>query len=671
MTSPPALPEFAAARFEAAIRKAEASRPVTYDSSLAVSAITLLRDQIVCGLASGSVVLPLTALDSESSRAVAAGSVQGAAAGASAHPNSAILSISSPLLHLGAASVRHMQPLPCGGLVAALFSGQVFRVPGTEFDRRTAVSSEPVLASDASGVPFRSHVRRSASADSGSLSDAASRLVGELGPPAVMSRLAGAAMQTADTMQPSLSAIGSSGSRGVGRALPSQVAPSRSSHDRPWSGHLHAASDAEAIVRPPEQLSEGVFELSDGAEGSAFAVSVLTPLWRNKPDSAPAPTLSDIDPNDVLVATGRGDGSIDVRSLVKGDTVHRLFAHKMTVIDLATTPYEFCGAAPGLSQLGLQISSPPVACPPDCSAAPQRVITGLLSPPAQGGVADTFVPKACDSATCTASLVAAAPASAVPSEDEGTEDENDEEEGSDDAAAGAASSASSSSSTRRRRRRIPAHAQAHREVLPPPRSLAPHSRTRQRARSHDRSDVLMMRRAGAFTGWQSAGVRQGWSSSGSSRPPLSFGEDSAFKPPTLLSVGRDGTLRSWDVVSGKQKATAHHGAPVWTLVAYGPRVYTGGADGRIRVWSARSGRAVASFHVQRQVVCIAVVGETVLAGTNNGNLVCIDAVNGDQLWVMKLFRDRCAVRRLVLDCAAHRILAVSQFGSLASIDLAH
>jgi hypothetical protein len=384
--------------------------------------------------------------------------------------------------------------------------------------------------------------------------------------------------------------------------------------------------------------------LSSASDGSAFAVCVLTPQWRHKADSEPPPTAAELDAGDVLVAVGRGDGSIDVRSVLTGQVVHRLIAHKMSVIDLVTTPYDFCGSTPA-QEAGASVA--------DDARAPQRTTNELLSPLPLGvtSTVPLVVPASGVLAAGIASQVlqaAAAPASAIAADDEDEED--------DAATPGVAASTARNTHS----------------DLPPPRSLAPMKsqqqlESRRRAWSHDRSSFAGQLADPVYHG--SGGMsRRKWQTR-SSRPPLSFGSGSVFKPPTLLSVGRDGTLRSWDVVSGKQKAAAHHGAPVWTLVAYGPRVYTGGADGRIRVWSARTGRAVASFHVRRQVVCLAVIGETVLAGTNNGNLVCIDAITGEQLWVKKLFRDRCAVRRLVLDCAATRVVAVSQFGSLASIDL--
>lgn len=65
----------------------------------------------------------------------------------------------------------------------------------------------------------------------------------------------------------------------------------------------------------------------------------------------------------------------------------------------------------------------------------------------------------------------------------------------------------------------------------------------------------------------------------------------AFHPTErrLASVGADGRLRLWDVVSGEQLLQLGAGGPSFTSVTFdtrGERVAAGGADGAVRVWSA-------------------------------------------------------------------------------------
>jgi len=146
-------------------------------------------------------------------------------------------------------------------------------------------------------------------------------------------------------------------------------------------------------------------------------------------------------------------------------------------------------------------------------------------------------------------------------------------------------------------------------------------------------------------------------------------EDGGCSPSLLLSAGRDGTVRAWDPATGAEVRRLCHGAPLWSLTAYADRVVSAGADGRTCVWSAEDGRLLRVLRVPRQAVCCAMLGSTVLVGTSRGELVCFDAPSGRTLWSARLFRDRCAVRRVVVDTAAGRVLALSQFGTLRTLPL--
>lgn len=154
-----------------------------------------------------------------------------------------------------------------------------------------------------------------------------------------------------------------------------------------------------------------------------------------------------------------------------------------------------------------------------------------------------------------------------------------------------------------------------------------------------------------------------------SAAPAASSSASLAHYPTLLSGGRDGTVRAWDVSTGRETARARHGAPVWSLTAYGDRVFSGGADGRVVVWSAFNGTSLVELRVPRQAVCVCPFGTTVLVGTSQGFLVCFDSGSGERIWTSRLFRDRCAVRRVVVDPAGCRLIVVSQFGALRTISL--
>ena len=64
---------------------------------------------------------------------------------------------------------------------------------------------------------------------------------------------------------------------------------------------------------------------------------------------------------------------------------------------------------------------------------------------------------------------------------------------------------------------------------------------------------------------------------------------------TVISVGTDGTLRTWDPNNGKAiKVIRGHRGAVRCVAAHpeGKLVVTGGADKTVRVWELGSGKAV-------------------------------------------------------------------------------
>lgn len=77
----------------------------------------------------------------------------------------------------------------------------------------------------------------------------------------------------------------------------------------------------------------------------------------------------------------------------------------------------------------------------------------------------------------------------------------------------------------------------------------------------------------------------------------------AFSPDghTLYSVGDDGTLRIWDVATGRELRSikAHEGRALsLSLSGDGTRLATGGEDGIVRIWDATMGKPMRELRVR-------------------------------------------------------------------------
>lgn len=74
-------------------------------------------------------------------------------------------------------------------------------------------------------------------------------------------------------------------------------------------------------------------------------------------------------------------------------------------------------------------------------------------------------------------------------------------------------------------------------------------------------------------------------------PPRSY-------PPTQRSASFDATVRLWDPLVGKCKATlSRHGAMIYTVAfsADGEFLASGSGDGSVVIWSARDGSVVRTY----------------------------------------------------------------------------
>ena len=81
----------------------------------------------------------------------------------------------------------------------------------------------------------------------------------------------------------------------------------------------------------------------------------------------------------------------------------------------------------------------------------------------------------------------------------------------------------------------------------------------------------------------------------------------------VVSGGYDGTVRVWDLATGRQQAqlTGHHGPAMAVAVAAdGTRAVSGGYDGTVRVWDLATGHEVAHWTGDHPVIaCIVLPGQ--------------------------------------------------------------
>ncbi|MGH6922916.1 MAG: caspase family protein [Propylenella sp.] len=114
-----------------------------------------------------------------------------------------------------------------------------------------------------------------------------------------------------------------------------------------------------------------------------------------------------------------------------------------------------------------------------------------------------------------------------------------------------------------------------------------------------------------------------------------------FSPDGRLAVTcNDSQVRVWDVESGTllRIIRAHSGFA--RSVAVGPdgqTAFSGGDDGSVKFWNLASGRLIRTYDAGSPVYSVAVVpdGRTVLAGTLNGAVISWNAASGQRLWTFE------------------------------------
>jgi WD40 repeat protein len=140
----------------------------------------------------------------------------------------------------------------------------------------------------------------------------------------------------------------------------------------------------------------------------------------------------------------------------------------------------------------------------------------------------------------------------------------------------------------------------------------------------------------------------------------------------VISAADDGTLRVWDLESGRVLATMHgHTAAVraCAVTADGRRAISGSADRTLRVWDLESGRVLATLegHTCTVLACVVTSDGRVISSAEDGTLKVWDLDRGDVLATLE--GQVGGGNALAVTADARRVIFASSFEMLQVWDL--
>ena len=101
---------------------------------------------------------------------------------------------------------------------------------------------------------------------------------------------------------------------------------------------------------------------------------------------------------------------------------------------------------------------------------------------------------------------------------------------------------------------------------------------------------------------------------------------------TIVSNSNDGTIKLWDVQTGKCIKTLHgHGCTIYA-VAFSPNgliVASSSHDGNIRLWEAQTGESIRTLRSHRPYEGMNITNVKGLTGSQKATLMALGATEGE------------------------------------------